>query len=765
MKFYYILISLFFLLTSCEKKQIDTILVENENALKEAITNARAGDEIVLKEGTYTNIEIQFFGEGSKENPITLRAETPGKVFIEGKSNLRIGGKYLIVKDLYFRNGYTPTKYVIRFKIDDEKIAFHSKVTNCVIEEFTQLDRDDSDHWVEFWGQHNELSNNYIAGKSNFGPTIMVMLKGNEHVNNHHQIIGNHFGSRPRKGGPHGETIQIGDSGTSMTPSYTTVENNFFERCNGEVEIISSKSNYNNFKNNVFFESEGSLVLRHGNYNTINGNVFIGNDNSKFIGGIRVINTGHWITNNYFYKLKGTEFRAPIAVMNGIPKSPLNRYNQVTDVVVAYNSWIECPTPWFLSVGSNISKSNVLPASEIRSARPERTLFANNLIYNSTISEYPVFNYDTVDGITFKNNISNNENKSEVISDGVSKQAITINKISENLYVTTSNNSSIYQGFDFNKIKTDLFGTSRMSKNNIGAIVNPVSIGTILIDKTKYGTTWFSSEKEKRDPKIHNVSTANELSQAFKNAISGDIISLKSTDITISETVTINKEITITSANKNSKAIINFTSPSTAFSLQPEGKLHIQNLILNGNGNQNAFTTLDKKMSKAYDLFIKDSEIQNFKSVLEVSKGSFADTIMVSNSLIKNCVKGINLNKETNDGGDYNAEFVLITNTTFDNISESILDYYRGGYDESTIGGNLLFINNTVTNSGKSSESILIKNRGIVNVDIESNTFSNNPVKIIAILWGEKDQKPVDNFIQNSGTIEVVQNLKLKLMY
>ena len=198
MKFYYILISLF-LLTSCYKKQIDTILVENENALKEAITNARAGDEIVLKEGTYTNIEIQFFGEGSKENPITLRAETPGKVFIEGKSNLRIGGKYLIVKDLYFRNGYTPTKYVIRFKIDDEKIAFHSKVTNCVIEEFTQLDRDDSDHWVEFWGQHNELSNNYIAGKSNFGPTIMVMLKGNEHVNNHHQIIGNHFGSRPRK--------------------------------------------------------------------------------------------------------------------------------------------------------------------------------------------------------------------------------------------------------------------------------------------------------------------------------------------------------------------------------------------------------------------------------------------------------------------------------------------------------------------------------------------------------------------------------------
>mgnify|MGYP003631919424 CR=1 FL=1 len=766
MKFHYIIISLFFFLISCDKKMTSTILVDNETALKAAITNAKPGDEIVLKDGTYTNLEIQFFGEGTKGNPITLRAETPGNVFIEGKSNVRIGGNYLIVKDLHFRNGYTPTKYVIRFKVDDEKIAFHSKVTNCVIEEFTQLDRDDTDHWVEFWGQHNELSNNYIAGKSNFGPTIMVILKGNEHINNHHQIINNHFGPRPRKGGPHGETLQIGDSGTSMTPSYTNVENNFFERCNGEVEIISSKSNFNNFKNNVFFESEGSLVLRHGNYATINGNVFIGNDNSKFIGGIRVINTGHWVTNNYFYKLKGTEFRAPIAVMNGIPKSPLNRYNQVTDAVVAYNSWIECPTPWFFSVGSNVSQSNVLPASEIRSARPERTIFANNLIYNSTISEYPIFNYDTVDGITFKNNISNNENKSEVTSDGISKQAITVNKISENLFTTTTNNPNVYQGFDFDKVTTDLFGTKRTSVNNIGAIVNPVAANTILIDKTKYGTTWFSSEKEKRVPKIHKVATADELLQAFKNATSGDVISLQSTEFTISEMVSINKEITITSSDTNKKATINFTSENTAFSMQPKGKLHLQNVILNGNGNQNAFTTLDKNMSKAYDLFIKDAEIHNFKSVLEVSKGSFADTIMVSNSLIKNCVKGINLNKETNDGGDYNAEFVLITNTIFDTISDSILDYYRGGYDESTIGGNLVFKNNTVTNSGKSSsENILIKNRGIVNVDLESNSFLNNSVKIIAILWGEKDQKPVDNSIQNSGTIEVVQNLKLKLMY
>ena len=47
----------------------------------------------------------------------------------------------------------------------------------------------------------------------------------------------------------------------------------------------------------------------------------------------------------------------------------------------------------------------------------------------------------------------------------------------------------------------------------------------------------------------------------------------------------------------------------------------------------------------------------------------------------------------------------------------------------------------------------------------ENNTFKNNPVKRIAILWGEKGQEPGENIIINSGKIEVVQNLKLKLMY
>ncbi len=760
--------TLLILIVSCKNKaQIKSIKVSNITELNNAIKNSHAGDNIVLANGVWNNVEIKFYGKGTKENPITLTAEEKGKVTIEGASNLKLGGTYLEVNGLYFKNGHAPTKNIIQFKINNDSIANNCKVTQCVIEEFTQPDRDISDHWVEFWGRHNELSNCYLTGKSNFGPTIMVKLEGNENIYTYHQIINNHFGPRPRKGGPHGETIQIGDSGTSMTPAYVNVSNNFFERCNGEIEIISSKSNFNEFKNNVFFESEGSLVLRHGNYAKIDGNVFIGNDNSKFIGGIRVINSGHWITNNYFYKLKGEAFRSALAVMNGIPKSPLNRYNQVTDVVVAHNTYIDCKSPWQFSVGSNVGQSDVLPASEIRSARPERVVVANNLIYNETPNTNPIVNYDKVDGVTFKNNIINSENQSEVKPDGLITKDFKVKKVSDDLFIPSENITDVYSGFDFETITSDIFGTSRTSSNNsIGAIVNPVKENRVLIDKSKYGTSWFQENKEKSKPKTFNVSTSEELIQTLKEANSGDVISLKNGIYNLSSSLAIDKEIIITSSDKTNKSELVFTSEKTAFVMLPKGNLKVKDVILSGNKAQNAFTTLDKNMSKAYDLFIENVEIKDFKSVLEVSKGSFADTVSVANSIIKNCERGIMLNTETNDGGDYNAEFVTIANTTFDNINEVVLNYYRGGYDESTIGGNLKLENNTFTNSGKAEKDhILIKNRGIVNVMFANNTFQNNPVKLIAILWGEKGQEPGENTIINSGKIEVVQNLKLKLMY
>ena len=94
------------------------------------------------------------------------------------------------------------------------------------------------------------------------------------------------------------------------------------------------------------------------------------------------------------------------------------------------------------------------------------------------------------------------------------------------------------------------------------------------------------------------------------------------------------------------------------------------------------------------------------------------------------------------------------------------IDYYRGGYDESTVGGNLLVSNSIFSNCGaKERNGILLNTYGIINVDLSDNTFKNNPVKQVAQLWGAKNNSHSNNTITNSGKIIVEQNLKLNLLY
>ena len=763
------------LLIACSNSLIvNSIKVTNIDELNKAIDSCKAGDQIILANGIWKDVQIKFRGKGTTDNPITIKAETTGKVTIEGESYLKFGGEYLVVEGLYFKNGFSPSNAVIDFKISSkdkpDEISNNCKVTNCVIEDFNKPKRDKSDLWVQFWGRHNTLSNCYIAGKTNRGPTVRVSIAGIESINNYHQIVNNHFGPRPVKGGPSGETIQLGDSYTSMSPSHTMVANNLFEECNGEVEVISSKTNFNIFKNNAFYKSEGSLVTRHGNYSMIDGNYFIGDGENENYGGIRIINTGHWVVNNYFYGLKGKSFRSPLAVMNGIPKSPLNRYNQVTDVVVAYNTYVNCSSPWQFGVGTNIAQAKVLPKSEIRSARAIRTTVANNIIYNEKGLESIVVENDKADGVAFMKNIINNQGVAfKDFDGGIIEASLDLKKISDNMYIPTGipNDFEAFNGFDFNTIETDLLRVSRKDNNSIGAIIGKDVFNPNILDKSKYGTTWFSNEVEARDPVIHTVTSAEELQTKINGASNGDVISLIKGVYNIDKSVVINKRLTIESeSDAKAQLIFSGASNTPLFSLQPKGKLTINNIVLKGNISNYAFASLKQNMSNHFGLTVSNSEISNFNYVLKAYKESFAERITFENTTISNCENGIELSEEKNDKGDYNTEYLTINNCNFNTIKANVIDYYRGGYDESTIGGNLLLTNSTFINCGaKEKNKRLLNHNGIVNVNITKNTFKNNPVQFVSILWGAKNNVESDNNLMNSGQIKTEENLVMTMMY
>ena len=222
--------------------------VKNVDEYNQAAKKLVAGDIIILANGRWHDFEIKISGKGTKAKPITLISEDPGKVVLTGQSNLRIGGEYILVTGLVFLNGYSPTGEVISFRRSKDDLARNSRVTEVVIDGFSKPDRYDSDYWVGMYGKNNRFDHNHLVGKTNKGVTLAVRLDSEGSQENGHRIDHNYFGPRPVLGSNGGETLRIGTSKYSMFDSHTLVENNYFDRCDGEVEIISSKSGRNSWE-------------------------------------------------------------------------------------------------------------------------------------------------------------------------------------------------------------------------------------------------------------------------------------------------------------------------------------------------------------------------------------------------------------------------------------------------------------------------------------------------------------------------------------
>ncbi|MDG1164882.1 MAG: chondroitinase-B domain-containing protein, partial [Porticoccaceae bacterium] len=90
---------------SLDKSGSGERLVHSQQDFQEAVKTLEPGDSIVLADGVWKDFEIVFTGVGTAEKPISLTAQTKGKVIISGQSNLRLAGEHLLVSGLVFANG------------------------------------------------------------------------------------------------------------------------------------------------------------------------------------------------------------------------------------------------------------------------------------------------------------------------------------------------------------------------------------------------------------------------------------------------------------------------------------------------------------------------------------------------------------------------------------------------------------------------------------------------------------------------------------
>lgn len=319
--------------------------------LRELGRRLQPGDSVLMADGAWHDEMVVLTARGSAQKPIVLRATTAGKTIFTGKSKLVLDGEWLVLSGVLIHEGGGELEGIVLR-------GAHNRLTDSAMVGGTYK------HFVRVFGSHQRVDHCALLGKTSEEPTLQIEAEAT--APNEDQIERNYFGPRPPLGKNGGETIRIGYSGQSMNISRAVVQENLFEQCDGEIEIISNKSCENVYRANTFLECAGMLTLRHGNRCVVDGNFFLGH-HKKHSGGVRVIGEDHVIINNY---IDGVD-RGAFWVTCGVPDSKLNQYFVAQRCLIAFNTVVD-------SAGPCVDLSNGLGSSG-RTLKPTGVVVANNL--------------------------------------------------------------------------------------------------------------------------------------------------------------------------------------------------------------------------------------------------------------------------------------------------------------------------------------------------------------------------------------------------
>jgi poly(beta-D-mannuronate) lyase len=231
-------------------------------------------------------------------------------------------------------------------------------------------------------GSYNRIDHCRMKDKKNSGVTVVTGI-GEHHI----RIDHNHFDGRPPGKYNGFETIRPGTG--DMTSLYGIIEDNLFENCDGEGEIISVKSSVVLIRCNTFLNCVGMLSIRHANFVTVDHNFFINSAHKPGVGGVRIHGNDDNVLNNYFgdltavglytlwgdYDVPAFSYRSPgfFDIDYGAREYSYRRSCRAN---IAYNTWADCTD--FLDLGV-YQKRDVADMN----LPPKDWSFLNNLVVSS----------------------------------------------------------------------------------------------------------------------------------------------------------------------------------------------------------------------------------------------------------------------------------------------------------------------------------------------------------------------------------------------
>ncbi|AJA07762.1 Poly(beta-D-mannuronate) lyase [Sphingopyxis fribergensis] len=682
------------------------MLVSDQAQFKSAVTKAQPGDAIILADGEWRDFQMVFTGTGTAEKPIALTAQTKGKVLLTGQSNLRIGGRHLLVSGLVFKNGASPTREVISFRRDSKTLATDSRVTEVVIDGFSKTDRRAEDIWVALYGTGNRVDHSHFGGKTNAGVTLAVIRRAGDPLDNRHRIDHNYFGPRPPLGSNGGETIRIGTSEESLSDSHTIVERNIFDRTSGEVEIVSVKSGGNIVRENLVLEAQGAFVLRHGNGNLIERNIFLGKGVPD-TGGVRVINRDQVVRDNYFEGLAGTSFKSAVSVMNGVPNSVTNRYHQVANARIEGNSIIDSARIT-LAAGADAE----------RSAAPTGSKFERNLIVGAK-GQDPFRAEGEIGGIAFAGNVEARVAK-PLLTAGIEQREIKLERAANGLLYPTD--------------------------PAFAAVGAPRDLKPVT--REEVGAGWYRGDA--REAAFGTGSTVSlaagaSLAEAVAEAKAGDTLALATGTYDIAAPLTVQRRLTIASA-KDAQPVLRVASRLAR--IAGGGGLRLANLAIDASAapGDGALVAVEAGVAPNYSIAFDGVAVRGpGKGRIDgiaMAPGTFADDVTITNSDFAAMGVVVAATGEQEPKGWYPMERLTIGGSRFAGVA-MVADLLRKGSDESTFGPWFAMTGSSVANSGAGGASLRIS--GAQHTDIAQNSFAKSDGIVVIHSVGAPETRIASN--------------------
>ncbi len=261
-----------------------SIKVNSVDGFEKAQANVNSGDTIIWINGEYENMNLVL-----AESNIVFMSEKPGATTFSGSSMLVVAGNGNTISGFQFVGG----------KIEGDVVDISGN-NNTV--EHINIQSYDSHYYLRIRPncQYNLISYCNFESKPETQESSVVQIEATEKLPGYHVVSHCSFKNHtapPGAGGDFGiEALRIGYSYQRTFISRTIIEYCYFEKCNGDYEVISNKAcenviRYSTFNNN----GPAHLTLRHGSRNMVYGNFFVKG------AGVRIKEgQNHRVINNYF---------------------------------------------------------------------------------------------------------------------------------------------------------------------------------------------------------------------------------------------------------------------------------------------------------------------------------------------------------------------------------------------------------------------------------------------------------------------------------